>query len=92
VRDAGAYRFLFEHRLLGQLERYQRMLLWSAWLWRASGEAELARSAVALAWQLSDAQHVVPGHPFAVALTTRSLAAARRSQPRAPRRGIDRPL
>jgi hypothetical protein len=76
VRDAGAYRFLFEHRLQGQLERYRRMLLWMAWFWRARGDEDDARSALALAWQLSDAQHVVPGHPFTVALTTRSLAAA----------------
>jgi hypothetical protein len=75
-RDAGAYRFLFEHRLKRQLEGYRRMLLWMAWFWRSSGEEERAHSAMALAWQLSDAQHVVPGHPFTVALTTRSLIAA----------------
>ena len=75
-RDAGAYRYLFEHGLKRQLERYRRMLLWMAWFWRASGNEERGRSALALAWQLSDAQHVVPGHPFTVALTTRSLAAA----------------
>jgi hypothetical protein len=75
-RDAGVYRFLFEHRLHGQLERYRRMLLWMAWFWKADGDLDLARSAMGLAWQLSDAQHVVPGHPFTVALTTRSLAAA----------------
>jgi hypothetical protein len=75
-RDAGAYRVLFERRLRDQLERYRRMLLWMAWFWRAGGDDARARSALALAWQLSDAQHVVPGHPFTVALTTRSLAAA----------------
>ena len=70
-----AYRYLFEHRLRGELERYRRMLLWMAWFWRAKGDDELARSALALSWQLSDAQHVVPGHPFTLALATRSLAA-----------------
>ena len=75
-RDAGAYRFLFEHRLLGRLEHYRRMLLWSAWLWRSAGDEELARSALALAWQLSDHASAVPGHPFTVALTTRSLSRA----------------
>ena len=29
-RDAGAYRYLFEHRLVGRLEHYRRMLLWMA--------------------------------------------------------------
>ena len=76
-RDAGAYRYLFEHRLLGRLEHYRRMLLWMSSFWQASGDPELARSALALAWQLSDPQHAVPAHPFTVALTTRSLAAAR---------------
>lgn len=76
LRDAGAYRFLFEHGLRGQLERYRRMLLWMAWYWRSGGDGHAAQSALGLAWQLSDPQHVVPGHPFTVALTTRSLLAA----------------
>jgi hypothetical protein len=75
-RDAGAYRYLFEHRLGGQLELYRRLLLWMALFWQASGDHELGRSALALASQLSDEQHAVPGHPFTVALTSRSLAAA----------------
>jgi len=75
-RDAGAFRYLFEHRLVGRLEHYRRMLLWMASFWHASGEPDLAQSALALAWQLSDPQHAVPGHPFAVALTTRSLLGA----------------
>jgi hypothetical protein len=75
-RDAGAYRYLFEHRLQGQLELYRRRLFWMALFWRAADAHELARSALALAWQLSDAQHVVPSHPFTVALATRSLTAA----------------
>ncbi len=78
-RDAGAYRYLFEHRLLGRLEHYRRMLLWMSSFWQASGDPDLARSALTLAWQLSDPQHAVPAHPFTVALTTRSLVAARRS-------------
>jgi len=75
-RDAGAFRYLFEHRLVGRLEHYRRMLLWMASFWHASGDPDLARSALALTWQLSDPQHAVPGHPFTVALATRSLAAA----------------
>jgi hypothetical protein len=88
-RDAGAYRYLFEHRLEGRLELYRRMLFWMATFWSASGAEELGRSALVLAVQLSDAQHVVPGHPFTVALTTRSLVAAqddlrRGNDPRRP--------
>jgi hypothetical protein len=75
-RDAGAYRFLFEHRLIHRLELYRRMLLWMAWLWKVSGEFELSRSALALACQLADEQFAVPSHPFTVMLTTRSLKAA----------------
>ena len=59
-RDAGAYRFLFEHRLIHCLELYQRMLLWMAWLWKFLDELELSRSALALACQLSDEQYAVP--------------------------------
>ena len=75
-RDAGAYRYLFEHQLRGQLELYRRMLLWMASFWQAAGDLERGRSALALAVQLSDEQHAVAGHPFTVALTSRSLAAA----------------
>jgi hypothetical protein len=85
VRDAGAYRYLFEHHLHGQLEHYRRMLFWMASFWQASGDADLGRSALGLAWQLSDAQHIVPAHPFTVALTTRSLTIAQDNL----RRGID---
>ena len=77
-RDAGAYRFLFEHRLIHCLELYQRMLLWMAWLWKFLDELELSRSALALGCQLSDEQYAVPSHPFTVLLTTRSLEAAQR--------------
>jgi hypothetical protein len=77
-RDAGAYRFLFEHRLIHCLELYQRMLLWMAWLWKFLDELELSRSALALGYQLSDEQYAVPSHPFTIELTTRSLAAAQR--------------
>jgi hypothetical protein len=75
-RDAGAYRYLFEHRLVGRLEHYRRMLLWMAAFWEAAGDPDLARSAMILAWQLSDPQHAVPSHPFTVELSTRSLRAA----------------
>jgi hypothetical protein len=75
-RDAGAYRFLFEHRLIHRLELYRRMLFWMAWLWSCSGRVELARSALAVAAQLSDEQYAVPSHPFTVELTTRSLKEA----------------
>jgi len=76
-RDAGAYRFLFEHLLVHRLERYRRMLMWMAWLWQSAGKAELSRSAFVLASQLADEQYAVPSHPFTAALTTRSLEAAR---------------
>ena len=76
-RDSGAFRFLFEHRIIHRLELYRRMLLWMHWFWRCAGELELAGSAQILAWQLSDEQFVVPSHPFTVALTARSLDAAR---------------
>ena len=84
-RDAGAYRYLFEHRLREQVELFRRMLFWMASFWGFSGDDSLGRSALALAVQLSDAQHVVPGHPFTVALTTRSLIAAQADL----RRGVD---
>ena len=76
TRDAGAYRFLFEHRLAHRLELYRRMLLWMAWLWKCSAQPELSASALALQSQLSDEQYAVPSHPFMVGLTTRSLMAA----------------
>ena len=90
-RDSGAFRFLFEHRIIHRLELYRRMLLWMHWFWRCAGELELAGSARILAWQLSDEQFAVPSHPFTVVLTTRSLDAARErlgteDDPRPPRR------
>ena len=84
-RDAGAYRFLFEHHLLERLELYRRMLFWMAAFWHAGGDPDLGLSALSLAWQLSDPQHAVPAHPFTVVLTTRSLDVARANL----RRGID---
>lgn len=77
-RDAGIYRFLFEHRLIDRLELYRRMLFWMAWFWKCSGLTELATSALACASELSDEQYAVPSHPFTVELTTRSLVAAQR--------------
>ena len=76
IRDAGAYRYLFEHSLSRRLELYARMLLWMGCVWLASEQSELARSAFALGAQLADEQYAVPSHPFAMALTTRSLQAA----------------
>ncbi len=78
-RDAGAYRFLFEHRLIHRLELYRRMLLWMAGIWKCSGQLELARSAQALLCQLCDDQYAVPSMPFFIELTTRSLAARARA-------------
>jgi hypothetical protein len=75
-RNPGVYRYLFERRIRGQLEEYRRMLLWMTSFWNSSGNTELARSALVIAWQLSDAQYVVPGHPFTAGLATRSLIAA----------------
>jgi hypothetical protein len=75
-RDAGAYRYLFEHRLAPRIELYQRMLLWNAVLWRALRQEYLSLSALSLGWQLSDPQHAVPSHPFFLELTTLSLETA----------------
>jgi hypothetical protein len=77
-RDAGVYRYLFEHRLINRLELYRRMLLWMAWFWKCSGSIDLSTSALACASELSDEQYAVPSHPFTVELTTRSLVAAQR--------------
>ena len=84
-RDAGAFRYLFEHHLIGRMEHYRRLLLWMSPFWEALGDPDLARSALALAWQLADPQNAVPGHPFMIALATRSLAAAQSDL----RRGVD---
>lgn len=76
ARDAGAFRFLFEHRLLGRVELYRRSLLWMAAFWSAAGSTELSRGALALALDLDDAQNAVPGQAFFVRLIARSLSAA----------------
>jgi hypothetical protein len=75
-RDAGIYRYLYEHRLQGQVELYRRMLFWMAAFWDGAGECELGRSALAVGGQLSDLQHVVPANPFLSAFTSQSLTAA----------------
>jgi hypothetical protein len=77
ARDSGAFRYLFEHRVIHRLELYRRMLLWMAGFWTAAAEKELARSATILGAQLADRQFAVPSHPFTVAITARSLDAAR---------------
>lgn len=84
-RDAGAFRYLFEHHLIGRMDHHRRLLLWMASFWHAQGDDDLARSALALAWQLADPQNAVPNHPFIVALATKSLAAAQADL----RRGVD---
>jgi hypothetical protein len=76
TRDSGAYRYLFEHRILHRLELYRRMLLWMARYWECAGERALAESAQLFATQLSDEQFAVPGHPFALVLLAQSLDAA----------------
>ncbi len=90
VRDGGAYRYLFEHRLIDRLDLFARMLLWMGWVWHASGRLELARSAFVLAGQLSDEQYAVPSHPFTVALATRSLRAAQEGLRRGGEGGLPR--
>ncbi|MBV8487709.1 MAG: hypothetical protein JO161_05475 [Planctomycetaceae bacterium] len=92
-RDAGVFRFLFEHRIIDRLELYRRILLWMAWFWQCARETELARSAGLLARGLMDEQFAVPSHPFAVALMARSLDAAReklgtQDDPRTGRRKV----
>ena len=37
-RDAGSYRFLFEHHLAGRMEHYRRLLLWMGSFWHAAGD------------------------------------------------------
>ena len=76
TRDAGVFRYLFEHRLLGRVELYRRSLLWMSAFWSAAGSAELARGAASLALDLDDAGKIVAGQPFFVRLSMRSLAAA----------------
>ena len=89
LRDAGAYRFLFERRLLHRLDLYRRMLHWMAFFWNAAGENDLATAAGVLSSQLADPQYAVPSHPFTVALSTRSLHEAQRllGTVQDPRRG-----
>lgn len=77
-RDAGAFRYLFEHRIMHRLELYRRMLLWMAWFWTWAADHELAASARIMGSQLADEQYAVPSHPFATVLMARSLEAAQR--------------
>lgn len=92
-RDAGAVRLLFERRLRDRIEVYARQLLWMATFWRARGDSDLADAAAALACQLADPQHAVPGHPLLSGLATRSLAEAAEAMDTTAlsRRAIDRP-
>ncbi len=74
--DPGAFRILFEKRLVNRLDLYRRMLLWMSYAWSEAGRTELARSAQSVAIELADPQNAVPGHPFLEALAVRSLLAA----------------
>jgi len=74
--DPGPFRVLFEGRILGRIDLYRRMLLWSALGWKADHEDALAGSAKRLAEQLGEPQNAVPGHPFLAELMARSLEAA----------------
>jgi hypothetical protein len=76
ARDLGAYRYLFEHAIQKRLELDRRSLLWMSLVWSANDLPRRADAARTLAWQLSDPQHIVPGHPYIIELCTRSLAAA----------------
>ncbi len=76
VRDAGAVRYLAEHRLLGRLDRYRDMLRWMAAFWAAADAVEPACDAFRLAAALDDPQNAVASHPFLVELAARSLAPA----------------
>ena len=73
VRDPGPFRVLFEGRILGRIELYRRMLLWSAMVWQEEGETERSLAAKRIAEDLSDPQNAVPGYPFVEELMIRSL-------------------
>ena len=75
-RDSGAFRYLFEHRLIHRLELYRNMLWWMMCYWSGIGAAELAGAAGLLAARLADEQFAVPSNPFALAVTARSFEAA----------------
>ena len=76
VRDPGPFRVLFEGRILGRIELYRRMLLWSAMVWQEAGESELSDAARRIAEGMTDPQNAVPGYPFAEELMIRSLSDA----------------
>ena len=82
-RDAGAFRFLFEHRIIHRLELYRRMLLWMAWFWtRAAASWSSPRRRGSWRSQLADEQYAVPSHPFATVLIGAQPARRHRSRPR----------
>ena len=74
-QDPGPFRVLFEGRILGRIELYRRMLLWTALSVSLSRLAE-GRAALRLAAELTDPQNAVPGHPFLLELMRRSLIEA----------------
>lgn len=71
--DPGPYRVLFEGRILGRIDLYRRMLLWSALVRDAQGRQAEAGAASRLAAQLGDPQNAVPGHPFLAEFMRRSV-------------------
>jgi hypothetical protein len=73
-RDPGPFRVLFEGRILGRIELYRRMLLWSAMVWQEAGEPPLSQAAMRIVAALGDPQNAVPGTPFLEELMIRSLA------------------
>ena len=76
ARDPGPFRVLFETLGPETIERYRRMLVWSASSWSCSGRDDLATGAMRIASELDDPQNAVPGHPFFASLMARSLEAA----------------
>lgn len=81
TRDPGPFRVLFEGRILGRIELYRRVLLWSAMVWQESGQSDLSVAAKRIAEGLSDPQNAVPGYPFVEELMIRSLCNARSREP-----------
>ena len=60
ARDPGPFRVLFEGRILGRIELYRRMLLWSAMVWHESGDSAFSRAAMRIAGALGDPQNAIP--------------------------------
>ena len=78
-RDVGAYRFLFEHVFLHELELDRRKLEWMTAFWAAVGDRTTAHCAWRIAAELAVEENATPAHPFLVERTTLSLLAAQRA-------------